>query len=564
MNDQIGVIDCTLRDGGYHINWDFPESLVKNYLKSMDDSHVKLIELGFRNPPEHSYRGKYYYTPEPFVENAAELFSGEMGLMIDAKAYLELPDPVRALQKNFPDSANSNIKFVRVAVNLLEVKAALKLVDTLKTRGYRVFLNIMKVSEIDMSVLESQISSMDKTELVEGLILADTFGKLLPDQYAKICKSLTSNFSFTIGVHPHNNRNLALANSLACLDAGAKYFDCTVSGMGRGPGNAETENFLAALERETDQENSNYDPQPVSKCSFIDFEPLKSVSPWGYSSLYLQSARKAVHPSYAQELIDGQLSRPRQWQMMEMLGRSEERATYSRGTAVLASNSTDVQSQDEVFFSESNPLKSFSKIRSQFSGKPVVVIGGGKLGDIHNESLLTLLRREDMKVIDTTLKYSKFDPEVVSVLTDSSIADRQDAFHYSADFKDSLVSPSFVIDEWSESIKQFLSKSDLSTARTYTYRRSVSPGKYQILSDGCVVSSNLVGCYALMIAVSLSPSHIFLYGFDGSGSDLSIHQETQSCIDWISRENSVSSLLPTSYEVSTLSMYSLFRNLDES
>ena len=46
---KINVLDCTLRDGGYYNNWDFPKDLVNDYLKAISDSGIKYVELGFRS-----------------------------------------------------------------------------------------------------------------------------------------------------------------------------------------------------------------------------------------------------------------------------------------------------------------------------------------------------------------------------------------------------------------------------------------------------------------------------------------------------------------------------------
>jgi 4-hydroxy 2-oxovalerate aldolase len=45
---SINILDCTLRDGGYYNNWDFPKELVDHYLETMSKIGVDYIELGFR------------------------------------------------------------------------------------------------------------------------------------------------------------------------------------------------------------------------------------------------------------------------------------------------------------------------------------------------------------------------------------------------------------------------------------------------------------------------------------------------------------------------------------
>ena len=45
---EITLLDCTLRDGGYHNNWDFNKKLVNVYLRSISETKINYVELGFR------------------------------------------------------------------------------------------------------------------------------------------------------------------------------------------------------------------------------------------------------------------------------------------------------------------------------------------------------------------------------------------------------------------------------------------------------------------------------------------------------------------------------------
>ena len=45
---NIEVLDCTLRDGGYYNNWDFSKELIEDYLEAMSAAKVEYVELGFR------------------------------------------------------------------------------------------------------------------------------------------------------------------------------------------------------------------------------------------------------------------------------------------------------------------------------------------------------------------------------------------------------------------------------------------------------------------------------------------------------------------------------------
>jgi 2-isopropylmalate synthase len=82
--------------------------------------------------------------------------------------------------------------------------------------------------------------------------LPDTVGYCLPSEYAefilevrRLCPELGS---VTLSVHCHNDLGLAVANTLAGLQAGATQAECTVNGIGERAGNAALEEVVMALE----------------------------------------------------------------------------------------------------------------------------------------------------------------------------------------------------------------------------------------------------------------------------------------------------------------------------
>ena len=69
MDKKTKIIDCTLRDGGYYNNWDFAESLVNSYLKTMREIKIDYVEIGFRSLDANEYRGPYYYSTDNFLNS---------------------------------------------------------------------------------------------------------------------------------------------------------------------------------------------------------------------------------------------------------------------------------------------------------------------------------------------------------------------------------------------------------------------------------------------------------------------------------------------------------------
>jgi 2-isopropylmalate synthase len=81
----------------------------------------------------------------------------------------------------------------------------------------------------------------------DRLVLCDTNGGTLPDFIAERVKEVTSRFKIPIGIHTHNDSELAVANSLAAIQAGATHVQGTVNGYGERCGNANIISIVANL-----------------------------------------------------------------------------------------------------------------------------------------------------------------------------------------------------------------------------------------------------------------------------------------------------------------------------
>ena len=101
----------------------------------------------------------------------------------------------------------------------------------------------MQISEIDLNLLK-RISLGLKKNNIKALYLADSLGALTSKKLIQIIKILNDNGIQNIGIHAHDNLKLALKNSLIAIQKKVRLIDCTITGMGRGPGNLKTEDIL--------------------------------------------------------------------------------------------------------------------------------------------------------------------------------------------------------------------------------------------------------------------------------------------------------------------------------
>jgi 4-hydroxy 2-oxovalerate aldolase len=120
---MMKVLDCTLRDGGYYNNWDFPSDVVQAYLKAVAEAKIDYVELGLRDFPKDDFLGAYAYTTEAYL-NAIELPLGPVyGVMVNAKTILSSSlTIIEAIDLLFVSASASKISLVRIAAHFSEVE----------------------------------------------------------------------------------------------------------------------------------------------------------------------------------------------------------------------------------------------------------------------------------------------------------------------------------------------------------------------------------------------------------------------------------------------------------
>ena len=124
-----------------------------------------------------------------------------------------------------------------------------------------------------------------------------------------------------VGFHPHNNLQMAFANSLEALRCGADMLDCTLSGMGRGAGNLPTEVLLSYLQLSI---KDRYNVIPVLNCIDRFFPDLVVDEPWGYQLPYMLSGIFQCHPSYPKTLVElREFSVDEIWNILEIVSKAK-------------------------------------------------------------------------------------------------------------------------------------------------------------------------------------------------------------------------------------------------
>src|SRR6056297_49838 len=289
------LLDCTFRDGGYYNAWDFPLPLVTEYLGAMKAAQVDVVEMGFRFLGNQNFKGPFAYTTDEFLRGCTIPDGLTVAVMVNgADLCIDLGcEP--ALERLFPEqSKNTPVDLVRFACHFHEVPQVLPAAGWLVERGYRVGFNLMQIADRTQSEVE-ELTRMARDAPVDVLYFADSMGSMTPEDTARIVGWLRKGWDGPLGIHTHDNMGLALSNTLRARAEGVTWLDATVTGMGRGPGNARTEELVIEAEALRDRRANLV---PLMALIRKHFSPMKAEYGWGTNPYYYLAGKYGIHPTY--------------------------------------------------------------------------------------------------------------------------------------------------------------------------------------------------------------------------------------------------------------------------
>lgn len=290
---EIKVLDATLRDGGLVNNFYFTDEFVRDLYIANVKAGVDYMEFGYKASKEIfdvNKFGKWKFCNEEDIREIVGENVSETKLSIMA-------DVGRCDYKNdIIDRKDSVIDMIRVATYINTMPAAIDMIEDATKKGYETTCNIMAVSNAKESDIDVALEMLCKSS-VNGIYIVDSYGSIYPEQMRSLADKYISygqKYNKEIGIHAHNNQQLAFANTIEAVGRGVNLLDATMSSMGRGAGNCAMELLLGFLK------NPRYNLFPVLRFIEKQIMPLKKDGVvWGYDIPYLLTGRLNQHPSAA-------------------------------------------------------------------------------------------------------------------------------------------------------------------------------------------------------------------------------------------------------------------------
>ena len=298
---ELKVLDCTIRDGGLINKHQFSDDVVRAVYNTCLISGIDYMEIGYKNTvrlfPKEEF-GDWRHCDEQDMRRIVGDHDEETtGLKLTAMADAEKSD----WKDKIGPRSESVLDMIRVAFYAHQVSEAVEMIHHCHEMGYETMANLMAISNIKEAEIDTVLEQIKPTP-AGTMVIVDSFGHLYREQIDKLYHRYSEAMEGSgkeIGIHAHNNMQLAFANTIEAIILGANRADATMAGLGRGAGNCPMELLLGFLR------NPKFKLRPIVKLLQEHIEGLRDTVEWGPLVPYNITGQMNRHPRAAMEFRAG-------------------------------------------------------------------------------------------------------------------------------------------------------------------------------------------------------------------------------------------------------------------
>jgi 4-hydroxy-2-oxovalerate aldolase len=244
MSESLQILDCTLRDGSYLIDYQFTAEDTYIISLGLERAGFKWIEIGHGTGLRSSEAGKGAAAASDieYLQAARTALSG-----MNAKFGMFFIPGIGQME-DLELAAEYGMGFIRVGTNVTEIEQAQPYIERAKKLGFIVSSNLIKSYAVPIDVFIRSAKKADEYG-ADIISVVDSAGGMFPEDVRQYVCRLRDITDKQIGFHGHNNLQLAIANTLEAVKTGATIIDSSLQSMGRSAGNAQTEILVMVLEK---------------------------------------------------------------------------------------------------------------------------------------------------------------------------------------------------------------------------------------------------------------------------------------------------------------------------
>ncbi|AEI42893.1 4-hydroxy-2-oxovalerate aldolase [Paenibacillus mucilaginosus] len=240
---RIRISDPTLRDGQHAVAHQLSERHIRLYARAANAAGVPIVEVGHGNGLGASSLliGKSRVSDRCMLLAAREeLTSSRLGI--------HLIPGFATIERDVRPAIELGVDVFRVASHCSEADLTRRHIEFLRGEEKEVHGVLMMSHMAPVTVLVEEALKMQSYG-AQAVIIMDSAGSYMPREVTDRIGELCGALSVPVGFHAHNNLGLAIANTVAAVEAGARLVDGTARGFGAGAGNTQLEVLIAVLHK---------------------------------------------------------------------------------------------------------------------------------------------------------------------------------------------------------------------------------------------------------------------------------------------------------------------------
>ncbi|MDO4439291.1 MAG: aldolase catalytic domain-containing protein [Eubacteriales bacterium] len=384
-NNDLKLLDCTLRDGGYVNDWKWGHEVARNIIHALTQANVDVVEVGF-------LRNVDTYDPDITVCNHIE----ELNKLLPAETGSTMYSAM-AMRSNYDINklspyCGSGIEMIRITAHDYDIADGMDFARAVKAKGYKLSINpinIMGYSDERILWILKQVNDIHPYQFS----IVDTFGSMKRRDLDRIVSLVDNNLDKDIRVSLHLHENMSLSCCLAqnFIDRHLNRpvaVDASLMGMGRIPGNLPIELIADYLNDYTDKA---YDIDYMMDAIQDYIAPIKGETKWGYTPAYFLSAKFNLHRNYAEHYLEkGDLTNRDINHILSRFDRSKTTAFDKEYADKLYNEYKENHIDDSIARLE---------LENKLQGETVLVIAPGSSINLYESKIKQFIEAEDPVVI---------------------------------------------------------------------------------------------------------------------------------------------------------------------
>lgn len=398
--NNVMLLDCTLRDGGYINDWEFGHDNLVSIFERLVDANLDIIEIGFLDERRPFDMNRSIMPDTDSVEKIYGKLDRKQAMVVGMIDYGTCGiEHIKPCRESFLDG-------IRVIFKKHLREPAFAFCKELKALGYKVFAQLVSVTSYDDDEMMDVVRLANEVAPY-AVSMVDTYGLMHQNNLLHYFHLLDDHLDREIGLgyHAHNNFQMGYANCIAMLNnrIGRRMIvDGSIYGMGKSAGNAPVELVAMYMNNVL---GKHYHISQILEAVDANISQFYRPATWGYNMFYYIAASNDCHPEYVAYLMNKRTLSIKS--VNEILGKlqDEKKLMY------------DGEYIEELYVSyqknEVNDAEDRKRLGRDLAGRDILLVGPGMTVNTQRERIDRHIESHDPTVISINYVPEGIEPDYI-------------------------------------------------------------------------------------------------------------------------------------------------------